>query len=334
MISTTLLFCFVLGVLNSPVFAYQRGRVGIKNNTLYTDQNTLLRFVDFQLWNPGEECSDKEFVKSIRDLGFNSMRLSVIFDSRWQSNRSIDSKLTDIAKRIQNTRELGMYCCIDYHDVGGYTLSHLKEFWNKVAHLYKDKTHVLYELANEPVAWTPEKYTSQNLQYQQDVYQLIRTSAPNTHIIMLSYATATSKMTEVTRKLNGIDWSNASVGFHPYHCSSNMANLRALRSEFPCVNTEFEIPENNVSMCREGISGEKYIIKLMEEEGFSWFFWTNGSSQRSYRHARTAIQNAKDRGYMLAFDKWDKPSDPTKPTPDANLDPNFDPLAIASQNED
>ena len=44
-----------------------------------------------------------------------------------------------------------MHVIINYHDVGSYEKEFLTKFWDLVAPRYRDRTHVAYELMNEPV---------------------------------------------------------------------------------------------------------------------------------------------------------------------------------------
>lgn len=46
----------------------------------------------------------------------------------------------------------GMYVLIDYHPVYGLDTTDWKTFWDAVAPRYRDRSHVFYELANEPMS--------------------------------------------------------------------------------------------------------------------------------------------------------------------------------------
>ena len=292
----------------STASAYTRGRVRIANNTVVTDQGTLLRGSDLHLWGGGNEpCQSLSTFTMMRGQRYNSARLSVIFDIRYQRNRDIDSKIPVIDQAVDFAEQAGMYIGIDYHDCSSYELSHMTDFWTKVAPRYKDRTHVLYELANEPVAWEPESYTAQNIIDQQNTYALMRRLAPNTHIILMSYATANDNMLSCTNRLSGIDWSNASVGYHPYHVGS-ASGIVSLKDKYPCINTEFihPYPSGELDGLMVALNGDIWgWVKWQEENHQSWWTWYNGT--RSASQIEPLIANATTRGYLWAPDNFTTP---------------------------
>ncbi len=127
---------------------------------------------------------------------------------------------------------LGMYIIIDYHPVlGHYEVSvDAAGWWSQVAPRYADRTHVIYEASNEPGG-------SSLTRYEEELYALIRSYAPDTHIILWSFDTLNSGRKGQVDKADSIDYSNASVGYHPYW-SYNTADLETLRSAYPVINTE------------------------------------------------------------------------------------------------
>lgn len=155
----------------------------------------------------------------------------------------------------------GMYIIIDYHPVGGLVMSDALEWWTVIAPRYKDRTHVIYEAANEPVAWNAADYTEEDIDHQNELYRHIRSLAPNSHIILWSFANATGPMLEQVLAATDIDYANASVGFHPY--SYDESAVTALRQMFPVINTEI---------------GEDRLFKTEQAEaiGVSWI-WLYGA---------------------------------------------------------
>jgi aryl-phospho-beta-D-glucosidase BglC (GH1 family) len=131
---------------------------------------------------------------------------------------------------------LGMYIIIDYHPVGGHNTQDALNWWSFVAPRYANRTHVIYEAANEPAAWSPSAYTAADVQFEVDIYQHIRNLAPNTHIILWSFGNATADMRTKVDEAPAIDYTNASVAFHPYVYGD--ANVIDLRNSYPTLSTE------------------------------------------------------------------------------------------------
>jgi hypothetical protein len=157
---------------------------------------------------------------------------------------------------------MGMYVIIDYHPVGGHDRDDAIAWWTVIAPRYRDRTHVLYELANEPVAWQPADYGAADVAFEEELYQLIRSSAPDTHIIVWTFANAAGPMLDVVGQGSSISYENASVGYHPYDYSES--DVLALRAAYPVINTEI---------------GEERVAKTAEAEaiGVSWV-WLNGAA--------------------------------------------------------
>ena len=291
------------------VFGYQRGRVRIANNTVVSDQGTLLRANDVFIYPPYTPIGGtQQLYYDIRNQGFNCIRLSVIYDRNWipNINRDIPSRIPYIDSVVQWTQNAGLYVCIDYHDCGSLDQTHCSDFWSQVAPRYKDRTHVFYELANEPVAWAPENYADQDIAKQKAIYTLIRSYAPNTLIVLLSYATANDNMLSVTNRLTGIDWSNAAVGGHPYHLTTGSGEV-LVRTKYPYISTEYAVgpghPAWNVMLSFNG-DGWGWT-KFHEQEGMSWMIWNNDT--RSASQNNDLLNDARSRGYMWMPDDFNNP---------------------------
>ena len=183
---------------------------------------------------------------------------------------TVQDAIPHIDAMVEIASEMGMYVIIDYHPVGGYNRDDAITWWNALAPRYKDRTHVIYELSNEPVRWNAAAYKQQDIQFEKDLYQLIRGHAPNTHIILWSFAEASGTGTSMLTKVKSapeISYENASVGYHPYgnYNPSEMNNLR--KAGYPIMDTEIG-----------GSSRESYLIRTTNEEnlGVSWI-WLDGT---------------------------------------------------------
>ena len=239
--------------------------------------------------------------QAARDSGFNCIRLGIEYNRNWHAD--IDFGITDRLPMIDSAVNLaapyGLYICIDYHECGSYNFSHLVDFWRQVAPRYKDRMHVLYELANEPVAWAPENYSNQNIADQKTVYDTIRKYAPNTMIILLSYATANNNMLSTTNKLTGIDWTNAAVGGHPYHVY-DANGITSVKTKYPYISTEFANPGSGDWNIMCALQGDDWgWVKWHEANKTSWFMWNSSVG--------ALLANARSRGYMWTPDNFANP---------------------------
>ena len=148
-----------------------RGWAKIENNTLVSDQGTLLRGAT--LWFIPYASSEYDWATSTSAWSYftqyhlNTVRLAVDYGPVTSAVPStltmaqVENELdTAIAKATANH----MYAVIDLHwDAGAHDQSSAVTFWTTIAARYKNDTNVIYELLNEPVAWSPKNYTAQDL---------------------------------------------------------------------------------------------------------------------------------------------------------------------------
>ncbi len=324
-----------------------RGRIRISGNTLVTDYDTRLRSAGG--WFEGVSHSsngdgknsnpwlfDESWWKSMWDNGSNFVRLNSI-DPFWKrrngdhfdftNQTDVNEYLVKMDLVVDLASKYHMYVMISYHDVGGYDLTYLRQFWTVVAAHYRNRTHVFFELANEPVQWYPENYSDQLLADQKEVYDLIRLHAPDTHIVMLSFATtcqpwhpATMKTVADRLTARGVSWSNASVGFHPYGNCGKGDNIRELKNAYPCINTEQGTPTDGAygEATAESIDGNYWGTQTMEQYGISWATWNqDGPEQLQRNYVNGVLADARAKGYLWTFDRTlyghDTPLPPAPP---------------------
>lgn len=273
--SSFLLFFISSFFLTNNVHA-ARGRVQIVNNNVVADNGWPLRgethyvlknMYNHNIWSyvgkSDPDPSGFEF-DSFRLMGLNTIR---IYANRDGPNLPL---LDDIVDKADDE---GFYVVIDdHHDgtpggncCGDYDVAKSIAFWNEVAPRYKDKTHVIYEMKNEPVAWSAQSYTSEDVQYEVDMYNLIRNHAPDTHIIMWSIAADSTGMLSKVQEAPEIDYSKASVGYHPYGSTEGINGVITLRQQYPVIQTEIGKSD----------SANRIITTAHERERISWI-WLNG----------------------------------------------------------
>lgn len=127
----------------------------------------------------------------VTQWGITAFRVTVYLEENNGYIQNPSANDAKIAELVSWCETLGVYAIIDYHvheigdpnhylDYMGAPTGHAITFWQQQANLYKDKAHVLYEIANEPnnVAWQPELVS-----YLNAVIAAIRAIDPETIII-------------------------------------------------------------------------------------------------------------------------------------------------------
>ncbi|MDO8469716.1 MAG: immunoglobulin domain-containing protein [bacterium] len=265
-----------VGVVASGV----RGRVRIVNNTVVADNGSLLRGDHLLMtsWNTGR-INDINWYKNMsRKYRFNAVRLLAYRPpmnvSGGCTNRcvTLNEVLPLLDTAVANAKATGLYAIIDYHPLGGWdeTEADPIAWWTVVAARYKNEPHVIYEITNEP---TGTGYAHPRLPaYEQRMYALIRGLAPNTHIILWSVPDLNSPNRDQMINTGGIDYSNASAGFHIY--GTQFGLVSGLRQARPIFMTEAQECNATDAECRanpEGTaSGYISAAQRYENSGYSW----------------------------------------------------------------
>jgi hypothetical protein len=145
-----LLHTLLLLTILSGVHA-QRGRVQIQDGTLVTDKGTLLRGAFIRLDNIWMNMPDREQVRNIRQLGLNAIH--VYAENPWdgsEENPQPGYNMKEVDSLVKWTAEDSLYMILT---MAGWTPevdSFLYQFWDIYSERYKDETHVIFEICNEP----------------------------------------------------------------------------------------------------------------------------------------------------------------------------------------
>ncbi len=250
-----------------------RGRVRIVDGVVVADNGSPLRGAHGNYAN--DVYKNLSWWINLRDhYKLNALRLDTRITWPPDSDKlsdmlDLDQVFGDVDAAVDRAGEAGMYIIVDNHTscCGNYNRALVEEFWDEAASRYGDRTHVIFEMQNEPVAWYPEDYTADDIEFEADMYHYIRSRAPNTHIILWSFAKSTSAMKGKIDQAPSIDYRNASVGIHPYrHTTTDGLNaLNALRAYYPVIVTEFaDLPDKDTYPLT--------IWDFCENKGISWMY--------------------------------------------------------------
>jgi len=252
--------------IHLSIRAQQRGRVQIENGTLVSDCGTLIRGGGHHSLDMYNEPSSQIDVFMVKHNGFNAIH--VYTECYWTEYAGFNAeKMDDI---VQWTRDAGLYC---FMTIGGcdrnvdFDLDFVLAFWDFYAPRYADETHVIYEIQNEP----GYPFTEMNAQ----AYELIRSHAPDTHILFASYHECRYPPSffidmEYLNQYADVDWSNASIAWHAYHSgykSTDRARdlIQVLRdSGYASCCTEFETYTEDWSDRSYAIDS-RLVVNLFEE---------------------------------------------------------------------
>jgi endoglucanase len=203
-------------------------------------------------------------IANMKNLGFNAVHLyAESFDMNYPNAGSTAPgySVANVDVIVAETRTNGLYLIITIGNGannGNYNAAYITNFWKFYAPRYANETHVLYEIQNEPVAWGPP-YSAANatppggLNMEIAAYNTIRTNAPNTPVLLFTYAVfggtggASAALTDIhafnTAVFGNANqvWTNEAVAFHGYNGwqGTSTAVSSLLASGYPCMMTEY-----------------------------------------------------------------------------------------------
>ena len=274
---------------NADLVKNQRGRAKLNaSRTTFVDDNGQLLRGPYESteWTTAAPIGE---IARIKELGCNTVHLyAESFDPAFPASGSTAPgyAVAEVDKFVQMTRDLGLYLVITIGN-GANNGNHNRQwaagFWNYYAPRYKNETHVLYEIHNEPVAWGPPYVTGTTpagaMDMEVEAYNIIRQHAPATPVLLFTYAVfgeaggtaaALTDIHEFNQRVFGNPnavWANEAVGFHGYAGwkGTSQAVAGLLAAGYPCMMTEF--------IGLDWGSGEGQDIELtseLERMGVSW----------------------------------------------------------------
>jgi len=310
------------------------GNGNVTGYTVRTPEGKLLRGIS------GSDNLDPEFYKMIHERGINAMRITFMdpysrfdegadylhFDG--SDSAGVNDYLFKLEKIVNLASMYGIYIMINFHCVDPYgacadktctpeIAQYAKEYWGTVAPFFKNRTHVFYEITNEPNGGNNmQQWSEVMIQDQKDIYDLVRQFAPETHIVLASPSgfcsnNQTTDLVDLADKINakGIDWSNTSIGFHPYKTCGTSKALRLAMAKYPVINTEQNVANSFVNKCfacdpfgSESMDGENWGVQTMERLQISWFHWVMDTKPKIDVNYAALVQDAKVKGYMWKTD--------------------------------
>jgi endoglucanase len=156
-------------------------------------------------------------------------------------------KFTDLVHSIiEQVTARGMYAIVDWHQLTpgdpNYNLARAKTFFTEIAQRHKDKTNILYEVANEPnnVSWAKVK------SYHEQIIPVIRAIDADSVILLGTHAWGSLGISDDGDETdvinNPVNATNVLYSFHFYaasHGNEYMGALSRAADKIPMIVTEF-----------------------------------------------------------------------------------------------
>ncbi|RKT55928.1 glycoside hydrolase family 5 protein [Saccharothrix australiensis] len=197
-------------------------------------------------------------------------------------------KFTDLVHSyIEEATKRGMYALVDWHQLDpgdpNHNLSHAKTFFKEIARRHKDKTNIIYDIANEPneVSWSRVK------SYAEKVIPVIRAEDSDSLVLVGTHGWSTFGYSdgkdpqEVVK--NPVSAQNIMYTFHFYaadHGSDYLGVLSKVSDQVPVFVTEFGTQEASGDGPNDFKQAQKYI-DLMNAKKISWVNWNFSDDHRS-----------------------------------------------------
>jgi hypothetical protein len=322
----------------APAEAAERPRAIIVNNNMVASNGEILRGGPMTLSKNSADGTpwtlDPANWVRMKRAGLNVGRLVLFdFENRRETLENpskpvpywtVSEILPKLDIAVDNAEAAGMYIVINFHDVGDFTPAVLNEFWAAAAGRYKNRTHVIYEIANEPIkgpasTTNPTNGKLANLAY---AYRIIRNLAPNTPVLHLSFPNAQDNMNErvnryiqevanlplindsytppggyVPMTLDFTDGKNA-VAFHTYGTTTSAAVV-SLKNNFPVFCTEWGYLNTGQDAVKVW-NGTAFNGQVLESLGISWLDWKGGRKDIDFigQYMRRFLPDARQKNYI------------------------------------
>ena len=230
-----------------------RGWARVSNGTLVADDGCLLQMA---------YSNERDTLSAYQDLHdnghYNTIRYA-IFLGQWYNDSQPGQSIADIENQLDNVislaQQTGMYVLVDNHNTlpdptgsgfGCPDWSADVAIWSAVAPRYANNSNVIYQIQNEP-DWCGSENYSDIARNEDQLYQLIRSYAPNTPIFAWTFLNplwvSNAGLQAVLAQAPDINYSNATVDFHAYSAGSgDITNfVNEARSVGPVTMSEYGV---------------------------------------------------------------------------------------------
>ncbi len=234
-------------------------------------------------WYP--EYINTDAIKTLRDdWNANVLRLAMYtMEGGFLDGADQEEQYAIIDRGVKITKELGMYCIIDWHILADYNpMEHVeeaREFFDRVSKKYASEDHVIYEICNEPnmdVKWPTVKT------YADTIIPVIR--ANDKENVILVGTPTWSQDVDLVAENPVADTKNVMYVLHFYAATHkdeirNKA-VKAIGDGTPIFISEFSICDASGNGEIDYDSAAKWV-ELIEKHGLSFIGWNLSNKNES-----------------------------------------------------
>ncbi|SDK11274.1 endoglucanase [Lentzea albidocapillata subsp. violacea] len=240
------------------------------------------------------------------------LRISMyIQEGGYESN---PRKFTDMVHGyIEEATKRGLYALVDWHQLSpgdpNHNTARAKTFFKEIAQRHKNKTNIIYDIANEPngVTWSRVK------SYAEAVIPTIRAEDPDSLVLVGTHGWSTfglsdgRNINEVSQ--NRVNASNLMYTFHFYakdHRDSYLNALRTVSRQVPVFVTEFGSQEASGDGPNDFTMANKFI-SFMKEAKISWTNWNFSDDHRTgavFKSGTCSGSSFSGEGRLKDSGKW------------------------------
>ena len=264
-------------------------KLKVKENKIVNEKGKEIIFKGININSPGilkyEEKHD--FLKDIREikkLGANAVRIPIC-PAYWQSNKNYCKEILDPI--INLTKELKLYCCLDWHAQGNPYKNKTREFGNDlingfekydakkevafdaleiISKRYGKKEHVLFDVFSMPIDIKNDDWRK----IAQEFVNKVRKNTEN--IIIINGTNWSSDLGWVLE--NPIKSKNIVYGFcyYPREIFQDLTDVLKVKRKYPVICSECGwTPKGYFKGTKEdyGNKLKKYIV----EKNIGFFAW-------------------------------------------------------------
>ncbi len=195
-----------------------RGRVRVQAPAVVSDWGTPLRGCCWGL-DRNRTTPTRQQLAALKQCGLNTFHVYCELTTS-SSGKPVGYNATNMDSIVTWCRQESLYVIMTHGGpIKETPLQKILDIWKFYAPRYADQTHVIYEIKNEG-CYETFHCAEPVLQMYKDAYKIIRESAPETHVMLLSHSNLkggiNSLWEDIERFGDDIDWSNASIAFHGY----------------------------------------------------------------------------------------------------------------------
>ena len=292
---------------------------GPKLKVLRTDTNSPLRAGAAWIWEKQSQEEPESYYALMSSKGLNAVRM-ILFDiwevetyvpspqftpTDWENDNYRNRQLARMDRAVNYASKHGMYVIINSHNhIPKYNEVYVNALWKYVAPFFANRTHVLYELANEPMSGigrngdmdmgAGKATSSPRLQALKRTFDIARAGAPNTMLLILTppgindyaFGTGMGNVADSFAQLPGIivDWSKTAVAYHLYNndaaygAATKAKNLRNLHQRYAGWPSENSFPASITITDGDqwrspSFDNDLYVNQTCEKLGIGWAMW-------------------------------------------------------------